>query len=217
MLEWGRAGCNQGKVMERGRTKGEQRAATTRRLIEVAREFFAKNGYAQTATEEIVRTAGVTRGALYHHFGSKEGLFVAVLDDVQRAVAVMVDEAASREGDPWQQLRAGCHAFLSAALDPAIQQIALVDAPAVLGWDAWRATDAAHSMRLLREGLEELAAAGEIGDASPEAATFLLSGAMNEAALWVARADSPEEALVAALAALDRLLYGLRSVQRSVD
>jgi AcrR family transcriptional regulator len=194
----------------RPRTKAAQRAATTRRLIDVARELFARDGYARVGTAEIVRRAGVTRGALYHHFGSKEALFAAVLDDVQRDVAARVAAAAEGETDPWEQLRAGSHAFLEAALDPEIGRIALIDAPAVLGWDAWRRSDAEHSFRLLRSALEALVSFGAIDVASPEAAAHLLSGAMNEAALWVARADPVPPALAAATDALDRLLEGLR-------
>lgn len=193
------------------RTKAEQREATRGLLLDLARDLFASEGYANTATEEIVRRAGVTRGALYHHFGSKEGLFLAVLEDVQRDIAVRVAEAAATCSDPWEQLRAGCHDFLRAALDPQVQQIALIDAPAVLGWDAWRASDAAHSQRLLLAGLEELARAGLLNVASPTATAFLLSGAMNEAALWIARADEVETALAEAGEALDRLLAGLKS------
>jgi AcrR family transcriptional regulator len=199
------------------RTKAEQREATSRDLVRVARQLFAAEGYAQTATEEIVRRAGLTRGALYHHFGSKQGLFIAVLASVQRDIARAVAQAASEHADPWDRLRAGCHAFLRAALDPDVQQIALVDAPAVLGWDTWRASDAAHSQRLLQHALRELAEAGLLSVASPEAAAFLLSGAMNEAALWIARADPVEPAVAAAIDALDHMLDGLRAQSVNVS
>ncbi len=192
------------------RSQVERSTATTRHLVEVARELFASEGYAQTSTEEVVRRAGVTRGALYHHFGSKEGLFVAVLDAVQADVARQVTAAAAVASDPFEQLRAGCHAFLTAALDPRVQRIALIDAPSVLGWDTWREQDAAHSQRLLQLALEDLTARGIISVTSPTAATYLLSGAMNEAALWIARAHPIEPALDAALDALNRLLDGLR-------
>lgn len=192
------------------RSQAERSTATTQHLVEVARALFATEGYAQTSTEEVVRRAGVTRGALYHHFGSKEGIFVAVLDAVQGDVARQVAAAALGESDAFEQLRAGCHAFLNAALDPRVQRIALIDAPSVLGWDTWREQDAAHSQRLLHLALEDLSARGIISGISPVAATYLLSGAMNEAALWIARANPIEPALDAALHALDRLLDGLR-------
>jgi AcrR family transcriptional regulator len=180
----------------------------------VAREQFAREGYAESATEEIVRRAGVTRGALYHHFGSKQGLFVAVLEDVLRELAARVEAAAAAEGDLWVQLRVGCHAFLRAAIDPRVQRIALIDAPAVLGWETWRELDGAHSQRLLQSAMEALKASGQLSVASPAAATAVLSGAMNEAALWIARSDSPEAALAEAIDTLDRLLEGLRAERR---
>ena len=192
-----------------GRTKAAQREATIRRLLQVGREIFAAEGYAGAVTEEIARRAGVTRGALYHHFAGKEALFAAVLTAVQHDVAGRV-AAAADDTDPWAQLRAGCHAFLAASLDPTVQRIMLLDGPAVLGWENWRALDAEHSMRLLREGLEALIAQGLIAPQPVEALTHLLSGAMNEAALWIARSAQTEQALAEATAALDRLLDGLR-------
>ncbi len=192
------------------RTKAEQRAATTRRLLQVGREVFAEQGYAGASTEEIVRRAGVTRGALYHHFADKQALFAAVLADVQRDVAHRIEEAADQESGRWGQLRAGCRAFLAASLDPHVQRIMLLDAPAVLGWEAWRRLDAEHAMRLLREGLDALVAEGGISPQPVEPLTHLLSGAMNEAALWIARSPRTEQALAEATVALDHLLEGLR-------
>ena len=193
------------------KTKASQREATIRLLIEIGRELFAANGYAQTSTEEIVQRAGVTRGALYHHFGSKEGLFLAVLDDVLGDVARDVARSTTSETSGWEQLRAGCHTFLREAANPAITRIALIDAPAVLDWEQWRELDERHSQSLLRAGLAELYADGTIAVA-PDTATPLLPGAMNEAALWVARAPDRETALAEAIRAFDRLLSGLRTM-----
>ena len=191
-------------------TKAAQTEATTRKLIEIAREQFATHGYANTATEEVVSMAGVTRGALYHHFGSKEGLFRAVVESVQADIGARVDAAAGEAGDSWGQLVNGCRAFLMAALDPQARQIVLVDAPAVLGWEAWRAMDEANSMALLRESLAALIEAGIIVPLPLNALTRLLSGAMNEAALWIATAPDRDTALDAAMTALEALLKGIR-------
>ena len=190
-------------------TKAEQRAATTARLIEVAREQFTTHGYADAPTEDIVRIAGVTRGALYHHFGGKEGLFHAVLDAVQHDVGERVEAAARQVEGTWEQLIAGCAAFLEASRDPQVQRIMLIDAPAVLGWAAWRELDAQYSMKSLREALAALQAQGELAPLSLDALTHLLSGAMNEAALWIAQSDQPA-ALDDAVAALRHLLESLR-------
>ncbi|HRE27559.1 MAG TPA: TetR/AcrR family transcriptional regulator [Anaerolineales bacterium] len=190
--------------------KARQTEATTARLIEVATAAFARDGYAHTATEAIVALAGVTRGALYHHFGSKEGLFKAVLEHVQKQVGQRVEESVVGLKDPWEALLTGSRAFLQASLDPQVQRIMLTDAPAVLGWSDWRALDEQYSMRALGEALAELAQAGELPPMPIEAMTHLLSGAMNEAALWIAQASDQPRALSEATLALEHVLNGLR-------
>lgn len=192
------------------RTKAEQRETTARKLVQVGREVFAQQGYARAATEEIVQRAGVTRGALYHHFSSKEGLFRAVLDDVQQDVARRIDEAASQADDRWEQLRIGCRTFLTASSDPEVRQIMLIDGPAVLGWETWRRMDAENSARLLHASLRELGEAGTLKPLPLDALAHLLSGAMNEAALWIAGSAQTQQALSDALAALEQLLEGVR-------
>lgn len=191
-------------------TKVAQREATIRKLIDLGREMFSQYGYAETPMEELVAQAGVTRGALYHHFGSKEGLFKAVLEDVQRDVAHRIDEASASESDAWGQLMIGCRAFLSASLDPQVQRILLIDAPAVLGWEVWRKTDAENSMRLLRDVFGALMDTGVIGQQPLDALVHLVSGAMNEAALWIARSPQPEQAHEQAVTVLERLLSALK-------
>ncbi|KPL88820.1 hypothetical protein SE18_09055 [Herpetosiphon geysericola] len=191
-------------------TKQEQRAATMAKLIAVARAQFAEHGYAHAATEQIVQLAGVTRGALYHYFDSKEGLFRAVVAEIQRDLAQRIISATESISDPWQQLLVGCRAFLSASLDRDIQRIGLLDGPAILGWEAWRKLDAENSMRLLESSIQQLADSGIIAPASVVAATHLLSGAMNEAVLWIAQAAEPQQALDATIAVLEQLLSGLR-------
>jgi AcrR family transcriptional regulator len=190
-------------------TKAQQREATIEKLIEVARQVFTEQGYANAATEDIVHQAGVTRGALYHHFKSKEGLFQAVLGAVQADVAQRITEASEQYEDTWQQLKAGCVAFLQSSDDPQVQRIMLTDAPAVLGWSVWRELDAQHSMKTLHEALETLIEQGEIPPLPITALTHLLSGAMNEAALWIAQSQHPT-ALEEAVTALDYLLESLK-------
>jgi AcrR family transcriptional regulator len=191
-------------------TKAEQTEATTARLIDIARAIFTRDGYGGTATEEIVAQAGVTRGALYHHFGSKEGLFKAVVAAVQADVGTRVARSAEGQSELWEQLIAGCDAFLEASLDAQVQRIMLVDAPAVLGWATWREMDAANSMQSLREVLAALMAQGDLPPLPLDALTHLLSGAMNEAAMWIASASAPEQALREAQATLRAWLAALR-------
>ncbi len=196
--------------MAERRTKTEQRAETMRKLIAVAREQFTKHGYAQASTETIVQLAGVTRGALYHHFASKEGLFKAVVADVQAEVGRRVADASQAHSEPWDQLINGCQAFLRACLEQDVQTILLVDGPAVIGWDAWRKMDAENSMLLLDEGIRALAEGGIIEVASASAAAHLLSGAMNEAVLWIAQSERPQEALEETISTLEQILAGLK-------
>ncbi len=190
-------------------TKAQQREATTARLLEVACQIFARDGYANAATEEIVHLAGVTRGALYHHFGSKEGLFQAVLREVQRQVGERIEAVTAEKADVQEQLTAGCVAFLEASLDPQVQRIMLMDAPSVLGWALWRQLDAEYSMKSLRAALDALQMEGRLPGLPVDALTHLLSGAMNEAALWIAQADNPQAALLEGKRALVALLEAL--------
>jgi AcrR family transcriptional regulator len=199
------------RAPEKPATKAAQREATVQNLIAVGRALFAERGYARTATEDLVQQAGVTRGALYHHFKNKEDLFAAVLETIQAEVATRVEEAASQHDDPWEQLRRGCHAFMRASLDPEVRRIMLLDGPAVLGWNAWRELDQTHSMSLLRASLEHLRSQSQLREVPLEATVHLLSGAMNEAALWIAQAPQPDAALEEASRTLDVLLESLQA------
>ncbi|MER6137694.1 TetR/AcrR family transcriptional regulator [Streptomyces sp. NPDC001815] len=191
-------------------SRAEQRAATRRALLAEGRRRFAADGYHDVALAEVARAAGVTKGAAYHHFESKAGLFRAVVAQVQHELGERVAEAAGRYEDPWEQLRAGCRAFLAAGSDPAVRRILLVDAPTTLGWDEWRAMDEESSARHLTEALQALVEAGIIDDQPVEPLARLLSGAMNEAVLWLARSGDPQ-ARSQTEVALDRLLNGLRA------
>lgn len=177
------------------RATREEAEATAARVLDTARALFVARGYAEVGLEEVAAAAGVTRGAVYHHYRNKKALFEAVLAAVQAEVAEAVSAAAV--GDAPKQLERGCRAFLAAAVAPEVRRILLVDAPAVLGWETWRAHDAAGT-RLLAEGV---AAAG-----LAPAFTPLLNGALNEAALWIAASDDPAGALEECWSAFQALL-----------
>ncbi|MGC0144180.1 MULTISPECIES: helix-turn-helix domain-containing protein [unclassified Pseudactinotalea] len=178
-------------------------AETARTLLRVATESFASEGYAAVSLEDVARSAGVTRGAVYHHYRSKAGLFGAVAAALQADVAAAVVAAAEQSGtEPGAQLRAGSHAFLDAITAAPVGQILLIDAPAVMGWAQWRALDAEHSGAHLREVLHSVGVAPELLDAT----AAQLSGAMNEAALWLAQHPGDDAARAAAGRVLDRLL-----------
>lgn len=201
----------EGIVAAPPRTKAAQREATKTALVAEARRRFARQGYAAVGLAEIVAAAGVTKGALYHHFGSKAALFQAVVVQVQQEVADRVAAAAGAHQQPWDQLVAGCEAFVAASADPDVQQIMLIDAPAVLGWHTWRAIDEGTSGRLLVEALNTLVADGTVHPQPVEPLARLLSGAMNEAALWLAARSADPADLAATLSALRRLLESQRA------
>jgi AcrR family transcriptional regulator len=186
------------------RTQVERLAATRAALLRAARTIFAEQGYAAASTEEIVRRAKVTRGALYHHFEDKRSLFDAVASEVAREIAEKID-AMTPMDDPQQALIVGTGAFLDACLDPAVRRIYLIDAPAVLGWHRWREIDAPHGVRSLREGVTAMLAQRPDDVLAIEPTTFLLAGAFNEAALWIAEAKDEK----AARRAMDRSLAAL--------
>ena len=196
---------------DRPRTKVEQREATTAALVTAARALFAERGYANVGTEEIVRRAGMTRGALYHHFrGGKEELFRAVVVQLSAETAGRVRAEARAVQDPWDALVAGIDAFLDACATTEVQRILLVDGPAVLGWDVWRAIDADYGLGLLQDALERAIEAGRMPPQPTRAAAHVLLGALDEAAMVVARADDPLNARAEMGQTVHRLLEGLR-------
>lgn len=185
------------------RASAEDAARTARSILDTATALFAESGFAAVALEDVAAAAGVTRGAVYHHYGSKRGLFTAVVAHLQERVASAVVAAADQAGaDASAQLRAGCIAFLDAVTDASAVRTLLVDAPAVIGWAEWRQLDAEHSVVHLREAL---AAAGVTG-ALLEPLTAMLSGAMNDAALWLAGHPGDSAARAAAHRSLALLL-----------
>ena len=184
----------------------EKGKATRAAIVAAARDLFGQHGYDGTSIEAILRAAGTARGALYHHFPNKEAVFDAVLDAEIAAVAKAAASAARTAGDPVESLRAGCRAWLRMAVDPAVQRIALEDAPSVVGWSRWRALDEQHTLGGLRANLEAIAGAGRLpADQVPVLAHMVLA-AVNEAALMIARAADPSAALADGEAAVDTLL-----------
>lgn len=192
------------------RASKEQSEITARRIRDVAAAQFAERGYAAVALEEVAAAAGVTRGAVYHHYRSKQHLFEAVAAAAQQRVADAVASAADAVTDPWDGLIAGCRAFLIATVAHSHRRILLVDAPSVMGWSTWRSQDAAASGHHLAEAVAELAAGGRLEIHSPEATAALLSGAMNEAVLRIAEAPDRDAALNDTWPDLLRLLQSLR-------
>lgn len=196
-----------------GRTrKAEQTEATRSALVAVARELFAKRGYAGVGTEEIVQQARVTRGALYHHFRDKKDLFRTVHEQLESELAETIARrlADGPSDDPVALLRTGVRAFLDQCMDPALARIALVDAPSVLGWQEWRRVDEKYGLGLVMAGLEGAMAAGAIREQPVKLLAHLILGALSEAGMLIANADDPKAARTAVEPPLLALLEGLR-------
>jgi AcrR family transcriptional regulator len=185
--------------------------ATRAALIATARELFAERGYANVSTEAVVAHAGVTRGALYHQFEDKAALFRAVFEEVEGELAQRLAGEALAHEDPWEAQLAGLTAFLVACDEREIQQIALLDAPSVLGWETWREIEAQYGLGLVMAGLRNLIELGVIPDQPVEPAAHAILGAVAEAGLYVARAEDPEAARAEMNVVLRRMVEGLRA------
>ncbi len=183
--------------------------ATRQTIIEIATRLFATFGYEATSTELVLRECGISRGALYHHFSSKEALFTAVLEATEETVAARVREAASLAIDPAAALRAGCAAWLALAEDPVVKQIVLTDAPAAVGWQKWREIDDKHALGLIKLALAAAAAQGSLPASMVELYAHMLLATLIELALLIARADDPERTAALAAQAMEKMLSGL--------
>ncbi len=180
-------------------------------MVESARELFASEGYVDTQLDEVVRAAGLTKGALYHHFQGKADLFRAVFEHEQRRLAKVVSDAYHRQRDPWEGFHAGCRALLEAQLEPGVQRITLLDAPSVLGWEQMREIGSRYCLQLVKRGLEEAIAAGEIAPRPIEPIAHLVVGAVSEGSMMVARAEDQRGAVRRLLSELRTLLDAFRS------
>ena len=191
--------------------KAEQGEATRAQLVATARALFAEDGYRSTGTEEIVQRAGVTRGALYHHFKDKKDLFRAVHLQVEAEVTASIGESMAAAKDPYGMLRIGVLAFLDASTDPEIARIALVDAPSVLGWQEWREIDLQYGLGLLVAGLQGGMDTGTLRVQPVVPLAHLMLGAMSEAGMVIANAEDPVAARAEVEGPLLGLLEGLRA------
>lgn len=191
---------------ENPRRSNRQRSAATRAaLVEAARTLFINTGYARTSTPEIVAAAGVTRGALYHHFTDKQALFRAVVEAESAVVADAIEQASDDHDNVRQALVRGGEAFLDAMALPGRTRLLLLDGPAVLGRDVMDGIDDAHAGRTLREGIAEGIARGDIEPLPADALAALLSAAFDRAALAI-EAGGDADAL---RRCLDALVGGL--------
>ena len=189
----------------RRRTQGERTAQTRAALIAVARRLFGAEGFAAVGAERVAQEAGMTRGALYHHFTDKADLFAAVLDQVEAEIALRVADSVAGfdPADTAGMLLAGADAWLDASTEPDLQRIVLLDGPSVLGWDRWREICLRHTVGLIAALLQDGIDRGSLPPQPVQALTHVLVGAVDEAALYIAQAN--DEA--AARADIDLVLH----------
>jgi AcrR family transcriptional regulator len=202
------------KVMEstpiRRRSQSERSEATRAALVHAARPLFAEHGYAGVGTEEIVRATGVTRGALYHQFpGGKRDLFEAAYQQVEANVTEKITAQALGAPDPLAALRAGSDMFLDVCLEPEVQRIVLLDAPAVLGWERWREIAADHGLGMVEAAVHAAIEAGQFAEQPAKPLAHLLMGTLDEAAMLVARSADPKRTKAEVIATLNGILDGL--------
>ncbi|WP_238420799.1 TetR/AcrR family transcriptional regulator [Gordonia sp. 'Campus'] len=188
------------------RASAEAAAETARTILATATRQFAERGFTAVSLDDVAESAGVTRGAVYHHYRNKKALFAAVAEEQQNDVGSAVVAAAEQAGaDAAAQLVAGSHAFVDAITRGPAARILLIDGPSVIGWEEWRRLDETNSVVHLREAI----AAIGIDDDLVDALTAQLSGAMNEAALWLARHPDDATARERTHRALDRVLAAI--------
>lgn len=198
----------QGNGMK-SKTRSETMEETRARLLLSARRSFGADGYAAAVMDELTAAAGVTRGALYHHFGDKKGLLLAVAQALDAEIDAEIARAEGETPEPWPAFKQRCRAYLQAVTTPEAQRILLRDAPAVLGADYVQAGQR-QCVGAIAERLSALMEAGLIRRADPRALARLIHGALVEGACWAAGAERPAEALAQTLDALEPLLEGLR-------
>lgn len=190
------------------RTQAERTAATRASLIGAGRKLFGERGFADVGTQEIVAEAGVTRGALYHQFDDKKGLFVAVYDDVEQSIVAQIAAAVGERAaeDPLAALKAGMRLFLRLCTEPEVHRITLVEAPSVLGWSEWRARGEEFGFALVEGLIAAAIATGQAVEQPTRPLAHVAIGALDEAALYVAAADDREAATEQVAAVLERIV-----------
>lgn len=191
--------------------RSKHREETKAALIEAARKLFTERGYHNVGIREFAAEAGLTRGALYYHFGDKESLFLAVYDAIQRD---LMSEAAARHRQPnrpdhWTQLRQDLLIALDRTRQPDVQRIMLIDAPAILGWVRWREVDMKYGLGAINKAVERSIENHLIRPQPIPALALMISASFNEAALMIAHSATPDETLREVSAALDAFLAGL--------
>jgi len=194
------------------RRSQEDRSRTTRAALEeVGRRLFTEHGFSGASAQQLVAEAGVTRGALQHHYGDKRGLFLAVLEQLETEITAEIEHTmrAGPQDDIVGAMASGLNAFLEVCQRPEMIRIALFDAPAVLGWQAWRELEARHGLGLITTELERARDAGLITTDAVLTLAQLVLSAVSEAGLIVAHAEDKEASRAKAQQSLMLLVGGM--------
>ena len=198
--------------MTQGSTRRDRNAEATRQVImQAGRELFTTQPYPEITGLQICVRAGVTRGALQHHFGSKLGLFVAIFDGLQGDGASRVADALADNDDPWEQARAAIVVLLDVYTDAEYQAVVLKEAPGAIGWQRWRERYRDNFADLVHELIGRFTAAGLIKH-SPAMLTATMHAALTELSFEIARSNDPPHTRTAALALLDELMSKFREL-----
>jgi AcrR family transcriptional regulator len=189
--------------------RAAQGQATREQLIEVATRLFAERGYEDTSIEAVLAAAGVSRGALYHHFAGKDALFSAVLEGVEGGIFAKLTAAISGAPDDFARVETAALTWIGMAGDPMIQRIVLIDAPSVLGVDYWRGAGEQAAVGAMRELLQPISDAGRLAPELVDPFARMILAALDELAVVIARAEDQETAMANGSAAVRELLRRL--------
>lgn len=187
-------------------TRAEQKLTTFQRILSVATRTFAQQGFEGTSIEKLLEELQISRGALYHHFDSKEKIFRAVFEAVESDIETAIVNATRGITDPVEALRTGCDTFLKMVRDEPVRRIVLIDAPTVLGWQQWREIDAQHGFGLLKRSLQAAAAEGRIRPELIDIYGHILLASVMETALVIARVNNSAAAIRNGRAAITELI-----------
>jgi AcrR family transcriptional regulator len=184
--------------------------STKQALVDCASDLFTKNGYAATSLDAIVKRARVTKGALYHHFSGKQALFEAAFNQVETKAMAQLTKAIDGEGSPWERALEGVQEYIKVCLDPTYQRLVIREAPVVMGYERWRECEERFSYGIVRNVLEQLIEAGELGDIPVEVTARMMFASLSAGANIIAEASDPKKASAEVFTALIHMIEGIR-------
>ncbi|WP_413492674.1 TetR/AcrR family transcriptional regulator [Morganella psychrotolerans] len=183
---------------------------TRKKLITAARRQFGTEGYAATVMDDLTAQAGLTRGALYHHFGDKRGLFLAVLQNLDQELDARLDMAEKEATDEWQAFKARCQGYLAMSLEPEVQRIMFRDAASVLDYSILKSNELACVQGITRR-LTHLMEKGLIKQVSPQVLALFINGGLYECAMWIVHSDEPDITYKNVRVSFNQLMENLRN------